>query len=288
MLSLSAARVSDFQQTILDQYRQSGRSFPWRETSDPYRILVSEIMLQQTQTERVLPKYEAWLERFPTARSLADASLADALGLWNGLGYNRRARFLQEACRAVCSSYGGVFPRTADELDALPGIGPYTARAVCTFAYGTPEVFIETNIRSVYIFFFFTAARDSAVSDKELLPIIDRTLYRADPRTWYYALMDYGAVLKKKVVNPNRRSAHYTKQSKFEGSLRQARGAVLRCLTAARAEAPSDRTANHAVSLEYIAETERIDVPRIRQAAESLLAERLIVCENGAYRVSDT
>lgn len=198
-MTLDADKIAEFQRSILDFYERQGRDFPWRHTVNPYEILVSEIMLQQTQTERVLPKYLAWLKRFPDVQTLAAAPLADVLALWSGLGYNRRARFLQQACRLISEriAKGGTFPDTADELDALPGIGPYTARAVCTFAFNKPEVFIETNIRSVYIFFFFPDAAGLEVKDSDLLYFIEKTLYRENPRLWYYALMDYGAALKK-------------------------------------------------------------------------------------------
>lgn len=266
-----------FQNTIMEYYRLYGRSFPWRETNDAYEITVSEIMLQQTQTERVVPKYKEWLRRFPSASSLADASLSDVLAAWSGLGYNRRGRFLQEACRIVCEKYDGVFPADVQALDALPGIGPYTARAIATFAFGMPEVFIETNIRAVYIFFFFH--EQSNVSDKALLSLIEDTLMSDNPRIWYYALMDYGAELKKKVQNPNRKSAHYTKQSRFEGSLRQARGAVLRQLVREKHGA--------AVTLESISQTENIDYDRIKAAAEALLAENMIISAGGGYVIRD-
>ncbi|MDR2898289.1 MAG: A/G-specific adenine glycosylase [Spirochaetaceae bacterium] len=285
--------LNEFRQAIWDNYRRNPRRFPWRETSDPYEILVSEIMLQQTQTERVIPKYTAWLEAFPNASSLAKASLPEVLRLWNGLGYNRRARFLQEACRIVTEKSGGVFPRDPDELDALPGIGPYTARAVAAFAFGSPEVFIETNIRSVYIFFFFPDAEK--VDDKELLPLIEQTLDREHPREWYYALMDYGAALKKSVKNPSRRSSSYAKQSKFDGSLRQARGAILRALISDEAltsdetfilEDPAPEYGNK-LSLSYIAEKEGIDMDRIRKAALSLCSEGLLVCEDEICYIPD-
>ncbi len=266
---LTDREVSEFRRTIMDNYRLNPRVFPWRETVDPYEILVSEIMLQQTQTERVVPKYISWLEAFPDPLTLSQASLPEVLRLWSGLGYNRRARFLQEACRAVTDKLGGVFPRDPDELDALPGIGPYTARAVVTFAFGSPEVFIETNIRSVFIFFFFPGMEK--VDDKEILPLIAQTLDRENPREWYYALMDYGAALKKSVKNPNRRSSSYTRQSKFEGSLRQARGAILRAL--------SSGGDGNRLELSYIAEKEEIDMDRMRKAAVSLCGEGLLVCE---------
>ncbi|HAH61209.1 MAG TPA: endonuclease III [Treponema sp.] len=273
---LSDEQAEAFRSTILENYRLYGRSFPWRETSDPYAILVSEMMLQQTQTLRVLPKYEAWLKRFPDVQALANAPLPDVLAAWNGLGYNSRAKYLQNACREVCEKYNGIFPDTKDGLDSLPGVGPYTAGAVSAFAYNNPEVFIETNIRSVFIFFFFNGSEEK-IPDEQLLPLVEQTLDRRNPREWYYALMDYGAELKKRVKNPSRKSARYAKQSKFEGSLRQARGAILRQLT----ETGSG-------TLSRIAETEHIDLYRLEKAAEKLTAEKLVCEKNGVYRISES
>jgi A/G-specific adenine glycosylase len=296
---MTGTKVTQFRQTVLDNYRLHGRMFPWRETTDPYEILVSEIMLQQTQTDRTVAKYGEWLESFPDMKTLADAPLSLVLARWNGLGYNRRARFLQETCRIIAHERSCTFPETAAELDALPGIGPYTARAVMTFAFGKPEVFIETNIRSVFLFFFFksrlddSAAAPEPVHDSEILPLIEQTLDTDNPRVWYYALMDYGAALKKAVTNPNRKSAHYTKQSAFEGSLRQARGAIIRSLS--RGSQFAEQTADlewrgvpaaHSgfATLCEIADSEDIDLYRIEKAAAALIAERLIAQEGDVYR----
>ena len=265
----NGATVAEFQSMMLDFYHKEGRTFPWRETRDPYAILVSELMLQQTQTERVVPKYLAWLETFPTAADLAAAPFPQVLAAWSGLGYNRRAGYLQSACRQVVEEWGGAFPRTAGELETLPGVGPYTARAVATFAFGQPEVFIETNIRSVYLFFFFSDQKK--VSDSQLMPLIQATVYHQDPRRWYYALMDYGARLKKSTANPNRQSRHYSRQSRFEGSLRQARGAIVRSLS---------RGGNTPLSLEEMARLEGLPLERIQAAAERLVAEGM-VCRRG-------
>lgn len=273
MAELSPDRIAEFQAAILKSYHENPRNFPWRETTDPYGILVSEIMLQQTQTERVVPKYLAWLSLFPDAKTLASAPFARVIEAWVGLGYNRRARFLKETCRLVCETMGGVFPSDPDELDALPGIGPYTARAISTFAFGRANVFIETNIRSVYIFFFF--ADREAVSDAEILALIEKTLPADNPREWYYALMDYGATLKKTVRNPNRKSSHYTKQSTFEGSLRQARGAAIRSLSVL-GEATADK----------IADSGNVDGERMGKALEALVAEGLVAERDGVYRIS--
>ncbi len=211
---------------------------PWRPPSlklrradgtlDPYRILVSEVMLQQTQVSRVIPKYEAFLKKFPDVSSLADAPLSDVLKLWSGLGYNRRAINLQKAAKEIVSKYGGIFPKTVLELDELPGIGEATAGAIVAYAFNTPTVYIETNIRRVFLHFFFP--RSSKVPDNKLLPLIEAAVDKKNPREWYYALMDYGAMLKATIPNPNKRSKHYSKQAKFEGSNRQIRGRILKLL----------------------------------------------------------
>jgi A/G-specific adenine glycosylase len=229
---LSRRSVGLFRRMIYGYYLKEGRSLPWRKTKNPYRILVSEVMLQQTPVARVLEKYRHFIEAFPDFPSLARAPLADVLGAWRGLGYNRRAVALKKTAEAVVADFGGRLPRSPEALVTLPGIGRYSAAAIYTFTTGSPSLFIETNIRRVYIHFFF---RDrQGVSDDEIVPLLAKTLDRKDPRSWYYAVMDYGVKLKTEVENPNRRSARYRKQSPFEGSARQARGLILRTLTDAR------------------------------------------------------
>lgn len=206
-----------FKKVIRDYYCAHGRyTLPWRQTRDPYKILVSEVMLQQTQVDRVIPYYKRFLQKFSTVRALARAPLADVLKVWQGLGYNRRAKYLHEAAKLW-----GTVP-----LEELPGVGPYTAKAVRVFAFNKPEVLIETNIRAVYIHHFFP--RKKKVSDKELLRLIEATLDRKNPREWYAALMDYGSYLKQRFPNPSRRSVHHVRQKKFKGSDRQIRGAILK------------------------------------------------------------
>ncbi|MBU5611650.1 A/G-specific adenine glycosylase [Geomonas sp. Red51] len=222
--------VNQFRNTVLDHYRREGRRLPWRETRDPYAILVSEIMLQQTQVDRVREKYLEFLAVFPTWRDLAGAELSRVLSLWQGLGYNRRAVSLQRCARAVLERFGGTLPCEVGELESLPGIGPYTARAVAAFAFGVATPFIETNIRSVFIHHFF-ADRES-VRDAEILPLVELALDRDNPRDWYYALMDYGATLKRGMANPSRKSAHHARQSPFRGSNREQRGMILRAILA--------------------------------------------------------
>jgi A/G-specific adenine glycosylase len=242
--------ISAFQRMVLDHYHRHGRPMPWRNTTDPYKILVSEIMLQQTQVERVLFKYTEFLAAFPDFRTLAQAPLADILAVWQGMGYNRRAISLQKSAQRVMTEYGGVLPADVDLLATFPGIGRATASSICAFAFDMPVVFIETNIRRVFIHFFFSDA--ASVGDAEIFPLVERAVCSAHPRIWYWALMDLGTALKKIVVNPNRRSAHYTKQSPFEGSDRSIRGRIIALLLAS-----PDLTLNE-ITAAFSEETERI------------------------------
>jgi A/G-specific adenine glycosylase len=218
--------VRQFQNLMYAYHRANPRPMPWRETDIPYRILVSEIMLQQTQVERVKIKYAEFMNVFPTVFELAAAQLSEVLQVWQGLGYNRRAIFLKRCAEEIVTCSGGDFPRSVAELQSLPGIGPYTARAVAAFAFGVAEPLIETNIRTVFIHFFFHGREK--VSDGEIMPLVAATLDRGNPREWYYALMDYGGMLKQTHPNPSRRSKHHTQQSRFEGSNRQLRSRILR------------------------------------------------------------
>ncbi len=219
-----------FRRIVWAHYRKHGRhDLPWRKTRDPYRILVSEVMLQQTQVERVIPFYTRFVEQFPTVKQLADAPLSEVLRAWQGLGYNRRAKMLHEAAKVVVREWGGVFPKSAEELDRLPGVGLYTARAVAAFAYNQDGIFIETNIRTVVTHHFFT--RKKLVHDAEILGILTAAFAKGRAREWYAALMDYGAYLKRAGIKLNAKSATYAKQKAFKGSAREARGAILRELS---------------------------------------------------------
>jgi len=225
--------MEQFQEVVWAYYHDHGRDLPWREPAtngsfDPYRIMVSEIMLQQTQAARVVPKYYQFLKEFPTVADLAEAPLSAVLKTWSGLGYNRRAKFLWQAAGIIAGSSDG-FPADSVELAKLPGIGPNTAAAVLVYAFNQPLIFVETNIRTVFIHHFFTDR--TGISDKELIPFIKDTLDTENPREWYWALMDYGVFLKSTVGNVTRDSRHYTKQSAFHGSRRQLRGEIIRRLT---------------------------------------------------------
>lgn len=219
------------------------RDLPWRRTRDPYGIWLSEVMLQQTQVVRVCDRWPAWLERFPTVGALAQAPVADVLAAWQGMGYNRRALALHRAAMYIMERFDGEFPRDASALCELPGVGPATAQGIRSFAFDLPGVYLETNVRTVILHHFFPDV--PAVPDKELVGIVEATCpgpqvlegrfalpedERDTPRTWYYAMLDYGAYLKKTIPNPSRRSASYSRQSAFEGSRRQKRAALVRCL----------------------------------------------------------
>lgn len=237
------------------------RDLPWRHVGDPYAVLVSEVMLQQTQVARVDKFWRRFLTAFPTIDALAAASVSDVVEMWQGLGYNRRALSLKKAAEICARDYAGELPQSYEELIALPGIGPATAAGVRAFALEQPGVYLETNVRAVFIHDVFPQAE--SVRDRELEPLVadvcpcapespscasgrfvrgiaarddERASHPdplASPRDWYYALLDYGAYLKASGVNPTRKSAHYARQSTFEGSRRQKRSWIVRRVLAA-------------------------------------------------------
>ncbi|MBS5449940.1 MAG: adenine glycosylase [Coriobacteriia bacterium] len=224
--------VPAFQAKIREEGARTWRDLPWRHTHDAYEIWISEVMLQQTQVARVQTRWEEWLDRFPTVDALAVASDADVLAAWQGMGYNRRALALHEAARRVSEDHGGAFPREREALLALPGVGPSTAAGIRAFAFDEPDVYLETNVRAVFIHELFPTAQ--AVADASLVPLVRQACSATDVRGWYYALLDYGAWLKRSIPNPTRRATAYTRQSRFEGSHRQKRAFVLRALLDAR------------------------------------------------------
>lgn len=252
-----------FQKHVYGYYAQYGRDLPWRRTHNPYRILVSEIMLQQTQVSRVLKNYSAFIRTFPSLRALTKAPLRAILKAWQGLGYNRRTLALKKLAQKLASEFKGKIPRERQALKALPGIGEATSGAVCVFAFNQPEILIETNIRSVFIHHFFKGK--DKVSDAQLIPYIEKTLDRKNPRTWYYALMDYGVYLKARRHNPARRSLHYRKQSPFKNSNRQIRGKILKALIA-----------RSVLSESMLRRLIGVDRERVREMLEALHKEGLI------------
>jgi A/G-specific adenine glycosylase len=230
-MELSQEQRNEFLEVLWGFYGRHGRDLPWRVPEpdgsfDLYKVMVSELMLQQTQVTRVVPKYREFLKRFPTVERLASAELGEVLRAWQGLGYNRRAKFLWQAARAISSSE--QFPATIAALVKLPGIGVNTAGAIFAYGYNQPTLFVETNVRTVYIHHFFLDRTD--VADKEIITVLAQTLDREQPREFYGALMDYGTYLKATVGNLNKTSKHYVKQAAFGGSRRQLRGQVMRIL----------------------------------------------------------
>ena len=219
--------VDAFRNIIYSYFKKNGRKFPFRENITPYNVLVSEIMLQQTQTGAVSEKFLRFITSFPDFNSLNQAPLEDVLKAWHGLGYNRRAIALKKIAEKVIKDYNGVLPDSLKTLEDLPQIGHNTASSIIAFAFNKPTVFIETNIRRVFIYFFF---QKKNVKDKEILPLVEKVLDKENPRKWYYALMDYGVMLKKTHPELNKRSAHYKKQAVFKGSNREIRGNILKLL----------------------------------------------------------
>lgn len=261
----------EFTEVVWEYYRKNSRSMPWRDNPSPYNVLVSEIMLQQTQVPRVLPKFTAFVERFPDFKALADASLAEVLTFWNGLGYNRRAKFLWQTAQKVVQDFNGELPQTREQLVTLPGIGVNTAGAILAYAYQRPAVFIETNIRTVIIHHFF-ADSTNAVADAQIKEIVDRTLPKENVREWYWALMDYGTHIKSTIGAHLGRVHGHRKQSAFAGSLRQVRGEVIRVLI----DSPQDNQQLQVV----------ISDGRLAQVLQALQTEGLIVKRDNTWHLT--
>lgn len=263
--------VHEFQQVVWQYWREHGRQgLPWRAQPSPYDVVVSELMLQQTQVERVVPKFLEFIKRFPDFPTLASAPLSEVLTAWQGLGYNRRAKYLHELAKQV--TLLGELPDTLQELVKLPGIGKNTAGAILAYAFDQPVVYIETNIRTVYLHHFFADRID--VDDKELLPLIERTLEQSQPRIWYSALMDYGTFLKKQGLGRIDASKHYRKQTIFEGSLRQMRGRIIRALT---------KGSLNVNDLQYAVEADE----RFEIALSQLIDESLVVKQHNRYMIAE-
>lgn len=266
--------VETFRKQIISFYNEHGRDLPWRRDFIPYHVFISEIMLQQTQVERVRNKYIEFLEFFPDFQSLAIAGMNTVYPLWQGLGYNRRALALRNAAITIVDQYKGVLPDTQEELIKLPGIGPATAASITAFAYDKPVVFLETNIRTVLIHHFFPDI--DLIHDKDLFAAAEKVLDRKNPRIWYSALMDYGTVLKRELGNLSRKSVHFKKQSPFQGSNRQLRGAILKLL---------GETGN--VSKKDLPEMFDRPHEQIIRAVDALVKEKMVGEKSGVYKLME-
>lgn len=299
--------VESFRTSIRAEGLRLYRDLPWRRTRDPYAIWLSEVMLQQTQVPRVLTRWQEWLERFPCVEALAAADTADVLAAWQGMGYNRRALALKSAAETVVREYDGVVPHDAAALRALPGIGPATAQGIRAFAFDLPGVYLETNVRTVLLHHFFPDV--PGVPDRELTPLAEATCPaspdggsdedvpyavpqddRDTPRSWYYALLDYGAHLKKTIPNPSRRSSTYTRQSRFEGSRRQKRAHIVRMLLDARASGAGalslDEVRTGVDELELGAGRERVGESDVVSILNDLVREGFARTIDGAWTIA--
>jgi len=260
-----------FQELIWQKGRELFRPMPWRENTDPYWILVSEMMLQQTQVDRVIPKFEAFIQRFPTVMELAKASLSEVLVLWSGLGYNRRAKFLLSAAQMIVEEFGGEFPSDPIELKRLPGVGVNTAGAIATYGFNSVAPFIETNVRTVYFRHYFED--EETITDAEVLEAAINTIDTEHPREWYWALMDYGSWLKRQGLGANSRSAHYTKQAPLKGSVREVRGLLLKLLA-------QKGTVSYEAAQHELPQDDRFD-----RALTDLLHEGLVIHDQGRLKL---
>ena len=288
-----APDLGAFRARVLAQGRALYRDLPWRRTTDPYEIWLSEVMLQQTQVSRVDGRWQRWLERFPSVDALAAAQSADVLAEWQGMGYNRRALALHRAAQTVAGTYGGVFPRDARELEALPGIGPATAAGILAFAFDLPGVYLETNVRAVFLHELFPGA--AGVPDRELVPLVRATCPASaddpedDPRTWYYALLDYGYELKRSGHNAARRSATHVRAPKFEGSRRQKRAELVRLLLAVRdggaPGAPVEELAAGLSAVEREAGRAAVDLALVESILSDLAKEGFCAQEGELWHV---
>ena len=191
-MKIKTKQIKEFQLAIFSWWKLHKRDLPWRHTRDPYKILVSEVMLQQTQVSRVLPKYIEFIKQFPAVNELAQSSGAEVLRIWKGMGYNRRALYLQKAAQEIVHSYKGIFPKRESLLTKLPGVGTYTARAILVFAYKQDVAMVDTNIRQIITHFFF---EDISQKPSVIQEVADKLVPPGKSWEWHQALMDYGALV---------------------------------------------------------------------------------------------
>lgn len=289
------SRIATARSAILRWFGRNGRDLPWRRSRDPWAVLVSELMLQQTQVERVIPKYEAFLERWPTPAALAASPLGDVLRAWSGLGYNRRAKHLHEAAKAVVERFDGVVPRTVEALESLPGIGRYTSRAVASFAFNDDVALWDTNVRRIFLRVFAGGEFARRVPGEDALErLLTEALPKGKSRDWHGALMDFGSAVctgrspgcgecplaascvaaPKFLAGRTPKAALVKRQPAFPGSRRQGRGAIIRLL--------AERRGGVAVT-EIAALSGRADADELLDA---LVGEGLVARRGGEVRLA--
>ena len=267
---LSPNDIRRFRRKIWTFYRAHRRDLPFRRTTDPYCITVSEIMLQQTQVDRVVPYYERWVARWPDWQALATASKQQLLAEWSGLGYNRRAIFLGRMAEAVVRDHGGRLPDTPHALRSLPGIGEYTSHAILIFAFNRPLVAVDTNIRRVVL---HELQLPADTEDTEIRQIAAQLLPRGRARDWHYALMDYSSLaLPKRLEKTPPKST----QSRFAGSQRQIRGEIIRRLTNQRS-----------VAIRVVAKHLGRTLTDVQRAAETMVRDQLVTVRQGRVFLVD-
>jgi A/G-specific adenine glycosylase len=262
-------KIQQFQKKVFSFYRKKKRELPWRKTTDPYKILLSEFMLQQTQVNRVVLYYEQWTAKWPTIYALSAASLPEVLQMWMGLGYNTRAVNLHRAARKIVANYHGDVMTAVKQYKDLPGIGRYTSHAVQIFSANADLVTVDTNIRRIFIREFNLSEQ---VSDKEIWKLAEACLPRGKSRDWHNALMDYGALsltAQKTGIKPK------TQQSRFEGSDRQIRAQILRYLL------------TKDMSISELKKNLGIEQMRLFPILEKMISEKIIVKEHKIYRLND-
>jgi A/G-specific adenine glycosylase len=271
-MKIDTKSVAIFQERVMTWWSKNARDLPWRHNPTPYEVLVSEVMLQQTQVSRVVPKYIEFLKEFPTLESLASASTKQLLTVWSGLGYNRRAIWLKEAANQIIERV--EFPKDVDELRKLKGIGPYTSRSILIFAFNEDLATVDTNIRRVLIALGFA---DEDTSDKELQEIADALLLKGKSSDWHNALMDYGSAV---LTSSSTGIEPTSKQPQFIGSVRKIRGLIVRMLT--KSESLSiDEIASHLSN-------EENDSVDLKGVLDQLIQDRLLEkTDSGRYQISE-
>ena len=268
-MGISNEKIVKFRRKVFTFFKNHGRDLPWRMTEDPYKILLSELMLQQTQVSRVITYYTSWVQRWPTIQLLATASRHEVLQAWMGLGYNTRAIRLQKAAQIIVKEFQGDVITAMNNYKAIPGVGRYTSQAVLIFAANADLATVDTNIRRIFIHEF---SLPETVSEKTIWGLAQRCLPKGRSRDWHNALMDYGALhltARKTGIPPK------TKQPRFEESDRQLRGRIIRLLL------QKDQ------GFAQIKKLFEVDEPRLQIILDKLAHEGIISRKNDRYHLKE-